>query len=257
MADWDGAQYESVNALQQWVAQQALAGIVLDGDEQLLDIGCGDGRITAGLAARLPRGRALGIDASPGMIAAARADHPELAVELGDVLTMDFNAPFDVVTSFNVLHWVLDQRAALERIFAALRPRGWALLQFVCAGPRPSLESTAMTVCASPDWAAAFRGFRAPYVHVDPDDFGSLAGNAGFEVQSRSVEDLHWQFAGPADFAAWVSVGFGSWTRRVPGRESRFVADVVQTYSRIAGSDRTMRFMQLRVRLRRPQAGSA
>ena len=92
MADWDGARYESVNALQQWVAQQALAGIVLDGDEQLLDVGCGDGRITAGLAARLPRGRALGIDPSPGMIAAARADHPELAVELSDVLTMDFDA---------------------------------------------------------------------------------------------------------------------------------------------------------------------
>jgi trans-aconitate 2-methyltransferase len=114
-----------------------------------------------------------------------------------------------------------------------------------------------MTVCTSPGWAGAFGGFRAPFIHVDPDDFGSLARASGFEVQSRSVEDLHWQFATPADFVAWVEVGFGNWTRRVPGRESRFVADVVQAYSRIAGSDRTMRFMQLRVRLRRPQAGSA
>ncbi len=253
MAEWDGARYESINSLQQWAARRSLADVKLGGHERLLDVGCGDGRITAGLAQQLPGGGVLGIDASPSMIAVARADHPELAFELGDVLTMDFDARFDVVTSFNVLHWVLDQGAALVRIRTALRPNGWASLQFVCAGERPSLEQTAMTVCASPAWAQAFEGFSAPYVHVDPDEFASLAEAAGFELVSQSVDDLRWQFATPADFGEWAGAGFGDWTSRVPGRASQFVDDVIHAYSRITGSDKTLQFMQLRVRLRRSE----
>jgi trans-aconitate 2-methyltransferase len=51
----------------------ALAGLdrlTLKGNEHVLDIGCGDGRITAEIARRVPAGRVLGIDASPNMIAA-------------------------------------------------------------------------------------------------------------------------------------------------------------------------------------------
>src|SRR5690349_24499325 len=106
MADWDGALYEQVNALQRWVADRSLAGVSFRGDEQVLDIGCGDGAITARLAERLETGEIQGIDASPRMISAAQDRHPGLTFEIGDVLTMRYDAAFDVVTSFNVLHWV-------------------------------------------------------------------------------------------------------------------------------------------------------
>src|SRR6478672_2165468 len=105
MADWDGALYEQVNALQRWVADRSLADVFFDGAEQVLDIGCGDGAITARLAERLTTGEIQGIDVSPRMIRAAQDRHPGLKVEVGDVLTMPYDAAFDVVTSFNVLHW--------------------------------------------------------------------------------------------------------------------------------------------------------
>ena len=72
MADWDGALYEQVNALQRWVADRSLADVLFRGDEQVLDIGCGDGAITARLADRLTTGEIQGIDVSPRMISAAR-----------------------------------------------------------------------------------------------------------------------------------------------------------------------------------------
>jgi len=88
MADWDGALYEQVNALQRWVADRSLVDVLFRGDEQVLDVGCGDGAITARLADRLSTGEIHGIDVSPRMISAAQDRHPGLDFEVGDVLTM-------------------------------------------------------------------------------------------------------------------------------------------------------------------------
>ncbi len=44
----------------------------LTGDETVLDAGCGSGRVTRLLVERVPRGRVIGVDASPSMIAKAR-----------------------------------------------------------------------------------------------------------------------------------------------------------------------------------------
>ena len=65
MADWDGALYEQVNALQRWVADRSLVDVLFRGDEQVLDVGCGDGAITARLADRLTTGCLLYTSPSP------------------------------------------------------------------------------------------------------------------------------------------------------------------------------------------------
>ena len=74
-SDWDGRRYDEVNGLQRWVADQALSSLVLDGSERVLDVGCGDGRVTAEVAARVPRGSTRGrfsVIPPPVMWASAR-----------------------------------------------------------------------------------------------------------------------------------------------------------------------------------------
>ncbi|MBY4572742.1 class I SAM-dependent methyltransferase [Gordonia paraffinivorans] len=68
MVDWDGAKYAEVSGLQRMVATESIAGLELNGDERLLDVGCGDGFITMLLAERLPQGSVVGVDASRRMI---------------------------------------------------------------------------------------------------------------------------------------------------------------------------------------------
>ncbi|HEY7102864.1 MAG TPA: methyltransferase domain-containing protein [Mycobacteriales bacterium] len=252
MADWDGQSYRKVSALQMWVATRSLAGVAMAGDERVLDVGCGDGRITAAIADQLPDGSILGIDPSPRMISAAGTfASPRLRFAVGDVLSMDFRDEFDAVVSFNALHWVPDQRAALTRIRAALRDRSWALTQAVCAGPRPSLEALAMRTCDQPAWREHFAGFRAPFVHVDPDRYAELAAGAGLRLTDREVSDLTWDFDSAEEFARWCRVGFDSWTARLPddAAADAFVAAVLGTYEQVTGSPRRLQFMQLRARL--------
>ena len=50
-----------------------LSRLPLRGDETVLDAGCGSGRVTELLLARLPRGRVIALDGSPSMIEVARS----------------------------------------------------------------------------------------------------------------------------------------------------------------------------------------
>jgi trans-aconitate 2-methyltransferase len=251
MADWDGTEYRRVSDLQQWLADRALEGLSFDGVDSLLDVGCGDGRITAEIARQIPQADVVGLDPSPRMISIAPAGG-KLSFEVGDVRTMAYRNQFDAAVSFNALHWVVDQQLALSRITAALRPPGWAFLVFVCAGARPSLETVAMRVVRSTSWQRYFQDFEAPFVHPEVEVWTDLAESCGLRVLDTRVDDLAWDFESRDRFSRWCSVGFGSWTDRLPpGDADGFVSDVVDAYAEATGSARVFRFLQLRARLSR------
>jgi trans-aconitate 2-methyltransferase len=256
VTDWDGTAYGNISELQRAMAAESLAMLTLDGTERVLDVGCGDGYVTAQIADRLPGGSVLGIDPSSRMIIAARSHNapptPRLRFESGDVTAMTFDAEFDVVVSFNALHWVRDQAAAFRRIAAALRPAGRALIVYVCAGPRRTIEQVGMSATADPRWSAAFDEFEAPFEHPDPTDFDDTVKAAGLQILERTVVDRTWEFGSREAFARWCRVGYADWTARLPRDEvDDFIAAVVTEYERVIGRPGTFAFMQLRASLQR------
>lgn len=258
MTDWDGAGYAHISELQRAMAAAALEAVTVAGDERVLDVGCGDGYVTRLIASRVPQGSVVGVDPSPRMIEAARAaggGPANVSFQLGDATTMAFGPDFDLVVSFNALHWVADQQAAYRNIAAALRPGGRVLVQFVCAGPRPSVEQVAMEVTGDPRWAREFAGFAPPFVHLGPQELAPIAGRAGLEVVGQSVADREWDFGSRERFARWCTVGFSGWTSRLPaGQVAAFVDAVVDRYQTVVGRPGLFRFLQLRAELR-PRAG--
>jgi SAM-dependent methyltransferase len=88
--------------------------------EAILDLGCGDGVLTKRIAEA--GADVLGVDASEGMLAAARA--LGLTVEQADGQALAFEGRFDAVFSNAALHWMPDQRAVADGVFRALKPGG-------------------------------------------------------------------------------------------------------------------------------------
>src|SRR5262245_54755780 len=170
MTEWHASDYHRQSGLQQAMAEEQLARLTLSGSERVLDVGCGDGKITAEIAARVPRGSVLGVDPSHDMIAFASGRfappaHANLRFEVADARRLPYRDEFDLVVSFNALHWVPEQDAALGSIRAALKPTGRALLRMVPAGQRESLEDVIEEVRQRPRWAAYFPLFQKPHVH--------------------------------------------------------------------------------------------
>ncbi len=89
-------------------------------EEEILDLGCGDGVLTAQIAER--GSRVLAVDASPEMVEAAR--NRGVAAQVVDATQMTFHRQFDAVFSNAALHWIHDQPALLRGVAQALKPGG-------------------------------------------------------------------------------------------------------------------------------------
>ncbi len=86
---WNAADYAANSAAQQIWARELIAQLQLRGNEHVLDVGCGDGKVTAELARAVPKGSVTGIDTSPEMIRFARktffpGKHPNLDFQICD-----------------------------------------------------------------------------------------------------------------------------------------------------------------------------
>ena len=236
MTEWNAEAYARVSALQKWLAEKSLAGLTLRGDERVLDLGCGDGKISAEIATQLPRGSVLGVDASHDMIDfAARtfpsAACPNLTFRVADAAQLAFVDAFDLVVSFNCLHWVRDQAGALRSIRAALAPQGRTHLRFVARGARRALEDVIEETRGAPEWAVYFRDYRTPYVHCTADEYRALAAASGLRVDSLDVQQEAWDFQSRVAFARFAEATFVEWTRCLPAdRRTEFITDVLDRY---------------------------
>ena len=89
MTDWDASGYGRISGLQQAMAAEVLALLDLKGSERVLDVGCGNGKVTAEIASRIPEGSVVGVDSSADMIGSARHEFgpgalPNLRFEVAD-----------------------------------------------------------------------------------------------------------------------------------------------------------------------------
>ncbi len=176
MTEWDAPGYARIAALQEAMAAEVLALLELKGDERVLDLGCGNGKVTAQIAARVPDGSVIGVDASAEMIAFA-AEHfvqRNLRFETCDIRELKYREEFDLVVSFNALHWIPDQDSAVRAIRAAMKLGAMAQLRLVPDGERKSLEMVLEETRKSPRWAAYFPGFRDPYLHLTAKQYAEV-----------------------------------------------------------------------------------
>jgi SAM-dependent methyltransferase len=94
----------------------------------VLDVGCGTGAVTRGIAAAVaPDGLAVGLDINAGLLAQAARAHgriPGLAFALGDVYHLPCRTIWDVVTAARVLQWLASPLEALRAMGAAVKPGG-------------------------------------------------------------------------------------------------------------------------------------
>jgi trans-aconitate 2-methyltransferase len=134
--DWDARTYDRIaDPMARW-GEAVLDRLELVGGERVLDAGCGSGRVTERLLARLPRGHVVALDASPRMIDEAR----ERLIAFGDrveFVVADLREPLridgvDAVFSTATFHWIADHAALFRNLAAALRPGGQLVAQ--CGG---------------------------------------------------------------------------------------------------------------------------
>ena len=118
---WDPQAYGQNGAFVHGLAGGVLEWLEAQTGEGILDLGCGDGQLTARVA--LSGANVVGLDASPQMAAAARSRG--IAVDEGSAELLPYvDGSFDAVFSNAALHWVRNQDAMLAEVRRVLKAGG-------------------------------------------------------------------------------------------------------------------------------------
>jgi trans-aconitate methyltransferase len=170
--EWDAATYHRVSLPHVGWGQRVLDRLPLRGDETVLDAGCGSGKLTAELLARLPRGRVIAVDGSANMLAAA-ADH--LRPRFGDRVTflhadlreLTLAEPVDAIFSTATFHWISDHSALFRRLHAALAPGGYLVAQCGGGPNLAQLRAAVATLMTHPRFSPIVPTWREPWEFAD------------------------------------------------------------------------------------------
>jgi trans-aconitate 2-methyltransferase len=182
---WDAQHYKQHSQTQQMLGMDAIAKIDFRGDECVLDVGCGDGRITAAIAKKVSHGSVLGIDASKNMITEAQksfGDVKNLTFQCIDSVKFSSDKKFDVVVSFSAFHWIKDQIGALKNIYHHLKPGGLVMIRTHAVHKGPVSD-----VYEISKWKALLADHAPTYFPPTAESINSMLTSCGFvhiDVQS-------------------------------------------------------------------------
>src|SRR3954454_1715502 len=115
--EWNSASYDRQSDPQLAMARDVIDRLDLRGDERVLDAGCGTGRVTAELLARVPDGTVIAVDGSSAMAEQPRdrlGDDVEAFAQ--DLLELQLDQPVDAVLSTATFHWIPDHERLFERL---------------------------------------------------------------------------------------------------------------------------------------------
>ncbi len=214
--------------------RQALATMRLRGDEVVLDAGCGDEQLTAGLVERLPRGRVIALYRSPEALQAARERleprfGPRLSFLCGEPLRVRLEVRPELIFSNAALHASPDQPRLLRGFYALLAPGGRLLAQ--CGGgPGLQLRQRAAELVRKPPYQTFFpRGSRL-WPYAEDLTVAEQLLSAGFVDIKTSLELALARFAGPEEcrdfLAGQLFASHLPWIPAGPLRE-RFLDELV------------------------------
>jgi trans-aconitate 2-methyltransferase len=229
MPVWDAADYRANSSAQLALARDFLGRIAIPPQARVLDVGCGDGKVTALIEAA----QVTGCDRSAEMVELARREHPACTFLVADVRDLPFDGEFDVVVSFTALHWVVDRHGdALAGIRRALVPGGRVAVTFPGDGNMAQLTATAHEVCERPAWRPAFAGFRFPWLMPAPAAYRPLVEAAGLEVTRLELVPRDVVHDGAGGLAGWMRTTWMPYTDRLePERRGAWIDEVVASYA--------------------------
>jgi SAM-dependent methyltransferase len=188
--------------------------------ERVLDLGCGDGALTAKL--RDMGMEVVGVDSSPDQVRAAQELGLDAHVMSGEALR--FVSEFDAVFSNAAMHWMTDADAVISGVWRALRPGGRFVSEMGGTGNVAKIRDAlnlALGVCGYDGQSAD------PWYFPTADEQRGRLEQCGFVVTDITLFDRPTPL--PGDVGDWLETFAESYIGMLPdGLRQRVVADVVE-----------------------------
>ena len=208
-SEWEAQSYQRVSAPQLVWGGRVIGRIDFAGDEDVIDAGCGTGRVTRLVAEQVPRGTVLAVDGSQRMVDEATAQLADLAprvrVVRSDLTALEVDEPVDLIVSTATFHWILDHDLLFARLFAALRPGGRLIAQCGGDGNIAGTLAAASAVALEEPYIAGLAGMPQSWYFASPEATEASLARAGFVEAHAGLEAATTPFTSPDEAAEFLA----------------------------------------------------
>ena len=236
---WKGDEYAKNSESQKSSAEEFIATLNLHNASSILDVGCGDGKITAAIARALPKAVVIGVDISSSMIevaANAFTNQGNLSFSVHDAAELPFREQFDLITSFTVMQWVLPQVQALKGFEKALKPGGSVWIQMPTELP-VAMQRALEEQLTEARWKDYYANFAAPWRFYQPSEYRALLTEAHLSPMRLDVTTKHEKFPSRAAFQGFLRQWF-PYLRALPENlKDVFLTELLDRYLKILPVD--------------------
>jgi trans-aconitate methyltransferase len=175
--EWNSSRYAENARFVSDLGEPLIALLNPKPGERILDLGCGDGALTAKIAES--GAQVLGVDASSDMISAARKRG--LNAEVMDAYNLGLHSEFDAVFSNAALHWMKrDPDAVIEGVRRALKPAGRFCAEM---GGHGNVAAITVALCATLERCGiANPATLIPWFFPTADEYRKRLDRASFHI---------------------------------------------------------------------------
>ena len=234
--NWNAEDYEKNSKAQQQWARELIGKLSLSGAEKILDVGCGDGKVTAEIAGLVRDGHVIGVDNSISMIEFANKrylskEYSNFSFVVMDAKSLPFNKCFDVVFSNAAIHWIKGHSPVVKGAFRGLRPGGRILFQMGGKGNAKAILAVLEEMVSLPRWNSYFEGFEFPYGFLGTEQYEELLNDSGFYINRIELISKDMAHDGKEGLKGWIRTTWLPYTERVPSElREEFVEEVATKY---------------------------
>ncbi len=202
---WDPEQYARFRAQRSEPFYDLAALVQTKPGMRVLDLGCGDGSLTAWLHDQLEAGETVGMDSSESMLAQARQhEQPNLTFVQGNIATFEDAEPFDLVFTNAALQWVDDHETLVPRLLKLLAPGGQFAMQ-IPVNEQLISHITADGLASEEPYFSALNGqVRAFHEVLKPERYSQILWEQGAVEQKVRLNIYPHEMPGYEAVIEWV-----------------------------------------------------
>jgi trans-aconitate methyltransferase len=205
--EFDGKKYRQASTHQKEWGTKIIAEFEFKGNENILDLGCGDGTLTRRLSELVPNGKILGIDASQGMIEAAKEfETGRLSFMKMDINDISFDNEFDLIFSNATLHWVKDHKKLLDNCYKALKMNGIIRFNFAGDGNCSNFFQVIKKMISDERYKAYFETFECPWFMPSIREYKLITADIGFKDILVWDENADRYFSNEDEMIKWIDI---------------------------------------------------
>jgi len=235
---WNARYYEKNKEIQFSHARNVLAKIEIKQTDHVLDIGCGDGELTAHIANFTPLGSVLGIDSSKEMVALAKQRYSSqnkrnLSYQVEHAEAHQGKEPYNLIVSFSCLHWLKDLPRTISRYIPQLSSGG-RFVALLFEQPYP-LWDTLQGLMETSGWRSIFKGYKPPYIYHGEYQLVDMLKGISIEMTDIDVQSelCTYNYPTTTRYIQHITGWLPHVSQLPPQTKPRFIRDLVETYEQV------------------------